>query len=77
MFIPDTVVGKRISLMRALKVPGGTFTVGHIFEITGTCSRGLSLKDDEGRIVIEANLREGIDYKEVVSVHDFLSNPFN
>lgn len=71
MFIPDTVVGKRISLMRALKVPGGTFTVGHIFEITGTCSRGLSLKDDEGRVVIEANLREGIDYKVAVSIREY------
>lgn len=63
MFIPDTIVGRSITLMRSMKVPGGTFTMGHVFVIERIDSRGFSLKDAEGRRVIEASLREGIDYK--------------
>lgn len=64
MFIPDTIVGKSITLLRSMKVPGGTFTAGHVFKVESICSRGLSLTDAEGRKVIEAALREGIDYKQ-------------
>ncbi|AVR75897.1 hypothetical protein AhSzq1_4 [Aeromonas phage AhSzq-1] len=63
MFIPDSIVGRMISLLRPLKVLGGTYTIGHIFKIERIDSRGLTLKDEDGRMVIEALLEEGKDYK--------------
>lgn len=70
MFIPDTIVGRLICLRRPLKVPGGTYTIGHVFKIERIDSRGLTLKDEAGRMVIEAVLEEGKDYNLLSELPD-------
>lgn len=57
MFIPSAAnlkIGDRIKITREIEMTDGTFTAGHYFTIVGKGPRGVDLKDDDGRCVLEA-----------------------
>lgn len=51
-------VGDRIRLTNDVAVLAGVFTRGHELTVTGSTSRGLDLRDDDGNMLCETLMVE-------------------
>lgn len=64
MFIPNTVVAKKVRLLRERSTLAGKFTAGHEFTVESVGARGMDLIDADGNRMMECGLMvEGIDYE--------------